>query len=148
MQDPTYKRLFVLEKTTKCVPSSRAARRWTHVSTGPAPAGSQPGASLAGADRESVYEFVRRALVRLDYGEPVRRGNGRASSVGGGKRSAALRVEERFQLRDTRLRSPARGSLPPGPGRGGPVRKMLLIVAEKVHTRLRITESHPPALRP
>ena len=122
----------------------------------------------------------------------------------GGKRSAALRVEERFQLRDTRLRGPARGGLPPGPdfgtptgddfllarggfplgpglgtptgggfllarggfplgpdlgiptgdgfsfspGRGGPVRKMLLIVAEEVQARLRITESHLPALRP
>ena len=117
--------------------------------------------------------------------------NGSVSNGRGcGGRSAALRGEERFQLRDTRLRGLAGGSFlaadgglpltcggfllagggfllagggfplgpdlgtPTGdgfsfsPGRGGPVRKMLLVMAEKVHARLRVTESHLPALRP
>ena len=76
--------------------------------------------------------------------------------------SATLRAEERFQLRDTRLRGPtgggflaAGGGFPSGPGLGTPARSglpfgpvMLLVMAEKVQARPRVTESHPPALRP
>ena len=59
---------------------------------------------------------------------------------GGSARGNFLSACSGFPL-GTDLRTPACGSFPFGP-------VMLLMVAEEVHTRLRITESHLPALRP
>ena len=52
-----------------------------------------------------------------------------------------LPANERFRLRNTRLRGLARGGLPLDPC-------VFLPVAEEVRTHLRVTETHLPALRP